>query len=58
MYEEVDEDYKGLTITYMPNLAERDAYEVEHCYVGTIRGAMAFVFSKKKGRIATIQHNL
>ena len=57
MYEEVDEDYKGLTITYLPNLAERDDYEVEHCFVGTIRGALAQIYSKKKGRIATIQYN-
>lgn len=57
-YEEVDEDYKGLTITYLPNLAERDDYEVEHCYVGTIRSCIAQVYSPTKGRIAILQHNL
>jgi len=57
-YEEVDEDYKGLTITYLPNLAERDDYEVEHSYVGTIRGCMAQVYSPTKGRIAILQHNI
>lgn len=55
--EEVDEDYKGLTITYLPNLAERDDYEVEHSYVGTIRSCVAQVYSPTKGRIAVLQHN-
>ncbi len=54
----VNEDYKGLTITYLPNLSHRDDYEVERAYVGTIRSAMAMIFNSVKGRTAIFQTNL
>jgi len=53
-----NEDYKGLTITWLPNLAHRDDYEVDRTYVGTIRSAVAMVFNSKKGRTGYFQYNL
>jgi hypothetical protein len=54
----VNEDYKGLIIDYLPNLARRHDYEVEHAYVGTIRSSKCAIHNSQKGRIVTFSHNL
>jgi hypothetical protein len=53
-----DEDYKGLMVTWCPNLAYRDHYEYNHGYVGTIRSMIAAIHQKRNGRAFLINHNL
>ncbi len=55
---ELNEDYKGITITYLPNISHRDDYEVERAYVGTIRSAMGMLLNTVKGRTNIYQFNL
>ena len=55
---DTNEDYKGLIIDWLPNLAHRDAYEFNLGFVGTIRSCKTAIHHKEKGRIATFNHNL
>ena len=52
------EDHRGLIIDYLPNLAYRHAYEVEHGFVGTIRSSKCAIHNYERGRTDTFNHNL
>lgn len=54
----IDEDYKGLMIEYLPNLAYNHDYEVNHAFVGSIRSSKCAIHNYDKGRIATFNYNL
>lgn len=52
------EDYKGLNIDWLPNLAATDAYEFNLGLIGSIKSAKAAIHHRDKGRIAVFTHNL
>ena len=55
---EVSEDYKGVIVDWLPNLAFRDPYEFNLGFIGTIRAAKSAIHHKEKGRIATFTYNM
>ena len=58
MRSEVSEDYKGVIVDWLPNLAHRDPYEFNAGFIGTIRSAKSAIHHKEKGRIATFNYNM
>jgi hypothetical protein len=57
MPKEISEDYKGLIIDYLPNMAFHDDYETGLGFVGTIKAAKATIHHPSKGRVATFNYN-
>ena len=53
-----NEDYKGVIVDWLPNLAGTDAFESEMGFIGSIKSAKAAIHNYSKGRIATFNYNL
>jgi hypothetical protein len=51
------EDYMGVEIIHMPSIANRDNYEQDKCFIGSQKGAKAFVGNYEEGIINTIHYN-
>lgn len=51
-------DYKGLKIEYLPSLTAPDAWHHSKGFIGTVRGAQAYVHNASRGRIATFPYNV
>jgi DNA-directed RNA polymerase subunit RPC12/RpoP len=51
------EDYRGMFIHYLPNLAYRDHYEYYEGYIGTIRSMLGAIHDPVCGRKAVFNYN-
>lgn len=51
------EDYMGVSLDYLPSLAQTDKYEFQEGYVGTIRAARGVIHNKERGREVEITFN-
>ena len=51
-------DYNGVKITYLTSPSSPDLWHSQNGYVGSIKGAEAFVYNKKEGLILTCTHNI
>jgi hypothetical protein len=55
---ESSKDYSGVKVTYLTSPSAPDAWHFQKGYVGSIRGAEAFIYDKKQGLIASAVHNI
>jgi hypothetical protein len=51
-------DYNGVKVSYLSSLSAPDAWHFEKGFIGSIKGAEGFIYSKKEGIIANVYHNL
>lgn len=58
LHEVASEDYKGVLVDYLPNLAFRHDYEVDYGYIGTIRSAKAALHHIELGRVINFNYNI
>jgi predicted phosphodiesterase len=52
-----NEDFMGVEIIHMPTIANRDQYEQDKTYIGSIKGSKGFIHNYDCGRIHTIDFN-
>lgn len=55
---ESSKDYSGVKVTYLTSPSAPDAWHFQKGYVGSIRGAEAFIYDKRQGLIASAVHNI
>lgn len=58
LHEIASEDYKGVLVDYLPNLAFRHDYEVDYGWIGTIRSAKAALHHQELGRVINFNYNI
>ncbi len=52
------DDYKGIGVRLLRSLSSADSWHFRRGFVGTIKGAEAFIWDKEYGVTANIMHNL
>jgi len=52
------DDVKGIMVRFLRSISSADAWHYLKGYVGTIKGAEAFIWHKKDGLVSNIMHNL
>ncbi len=58
MLTEGSRDYNGIKVTYMTSPSSTDAWHFSRGYVGSVKGAEAFIYDKKQGLIGSAVHNI
>ncbi|MFW5891054.1 MAG: hypothetical protein ACOCUI_02445, partial [bacterium] len=51
------EDFRGVSIQYLPTLSQIDKYEYTNGFVGTVKASKGFIHNKKEGEIIRIAFN-
>jgi hypothetical protein len=53
-----EEDFKGVNVKYMRSLSGPDSWHYGKGFVGSIKGAEAFVYDKEEGLVSSVYHNI
>lgn len=52
------DDNKGISVRLLRSLSSADAWHAKKGYIGSIKGAEAFIWDRQEGVIANLMHNL
>lgn len=58
LHKEMDNEYKGVKVRFLPSLCATDAWHSSKSYIGTTRTAKSFLYHKQKGLEAQYYFNL